>query len=45
MEKEILKVKRDGEFYYPIYFKNNFNDLADAIKEEGLADRIPLYCY
>lgn len=39
MEKEILKVKRDGEFYYPIYFKNNFNDLADAIKEEGLADR------
>lgn len=36
---EVLQVKRNGDFYYPIYFEKSFDKLADAICEEGLSDR------
>lgn len=39
MTEQKLLVKREGDFHYPIYFKNDFSDLAQAIKEEGLAGR------
>lgn len=39
MKKEILNVKREGDFYYPIYFKSSFDDLADALKKEDLSGR------
>ena len=37
--EEVLQVKRSGEFYYPIYFEEDFGRLADAVKEEGLEGR------
>ncbi|MBU5481485.1 3-dehydroquinate synthase [Blautia sp. MSJ-19] len=39
MDTNVLQVKRDGDFYYPIYFKNDFEGLADAIRAEGLNGR------
>ena len=31
MAEQKLLVKREGDFHYPIYFKNDFQDLAGAI--------------
>ena len=45
VKKNILKVKREGDFSYPIYFENSFDGLADALKAEGLDSRICLHCY
>lgn len=39
MAEQKLLVKREGDFHYPIYFENDFQNLADAIKEEGLDGR------
>ena len=39
MAEEILQVKRNGDFYYPIYFEEGFDRLADAICTEGLEGR------
>ena len=36
---ETLQVKRSGDFYYPIYFEEGFDTLADAIRTEGLDSR------
>ena len=39
MTEEILQVKREGDFYYPIYFEEGFDRLADVIRSEGLEGR------
>ena len=39
MAEQKLLVKRDGDFHYPIYFENDFQNLASAVKEEGLNGR------
>ena len=39
MKTEPLQVKRSGDFYYPIYFEEGFDSLADAIRTEGLDSR------
>ncbi len=39
MKKNILKVKREGDFSYPIYFENSFDGLTDAVKAEELDNR------
>lgn len=39
MKQEILNVRRQGEFYYPIYFENSFQALAEAVEAEGLSGR------
>ena len=39
MTEEILQVKRNGDFYYPIYFEEGFDRLADAIRIEKLDGR------
>lgn len=39
MEKNILRVKREGEFSYPIYYENSFDGLADAMHADGLDGR------
>lgn len=39
MAEKKLQVKREGDFYYPIYFEENFDKLASALEEEGLAGR------
>lgn len=39
MAEEILQVKRNGDFYYPIYFEEGFDRLADAVRTEGLEGR------
>ena len=39
MAEQKLLVKREGDFHYPIYLKNDFQDLAGAIREEGLENR------
>ena len=39
MDTGVLKVKRAGDFYYPIYFEDSFDGLADAIRSEGLENR------
>ena len=44
MAEQKLLVKREGDFHYPIYFKNDFQDLAGAIREEGLERPENLYC-
>lgn len=36
MAENVLNVKRNGDFYYPIYFENDFEKLADAVREQGL---------
>ena len=43
MAEQKLLVKREGDFHYPIYLKNDFQDLAGAIREEGLAPRF--FCF
>ena len=48
MAEQKLLVKREGDFHYPIYLKNDFQDLAGAIREEGLENRnkkTPTPCY
>ncbi len=37
--KEVLLVKRDRDFHYPIYFEENFQDLSEVLKKEGLDGR------
>lgn len=39
MKTEPLQVKRSGDFYYPIYFEEGFDSLADAIRTEKLDGR------
>ena len=39
MAEQKLLVKREGDFHYPIYFENDFKNLARALKEEGLDER------
>lgn len=39
MTETKLLVKREGDFHYPICFEENFSNLAQAIREEGLMDR------
>ena len=39
MAEQKLLVKREGDFHYPIYFENDFQNLASAIREEGLEGR------
>ena len=39
MAEQKLLVKRKGDFHYPIYFENDFKNLATAIKEEKLDGR------
>lgn len=39
VKKNILKVKREGDFSYPIYFENSFDGLTDAVKAEELDNR------
>ena len=39
MTETKLLVKREGDFHYPICFEENFSNLAQAIREEGLVDR------
>ncbi len=39
MTEQKLLVKREGDFHYPIYFENDFQNLASAIREEGLEGR------
>ena len=34
-----LLVKREGDFHYPICFEEDFSNLAQVMKEEGLVDR------
>ena len=34
-----LLVKREGDFHYPICFEENFFNLAQAMRAEGLVDR------
>ena len=34
MAEQKLLVKREGDFHYPIYFENDFQNLASAIREE-----------
>lgn len=39
MAEEVLQVKRTGDFYYPIYFEEDFGSIGDALKKEGLDGR------
>ena len=39
MGTDALQVRRNGDFYYPIYFEDGFEKLADAIRTEGLENR------
>ncbi|MDO5135132.1 MAG: 3-dehydroquinate synthase [Eubacteriales bacterium] len=39
MGEEALLVKREGDFYYPIYFKKDFSDLSLALSQTGLGGR------
>lgn len=39
MATDILEVKRTGEFTYPIYFENDFSNLAESICAVGLKGR------
>ena len=39
MTETKLLVKREGDFHYPSCFEENFSNLAQAIREEGLMDR------
>lgn len=40
MGTDVLQVRRNGDFYYPIYFEDGFEKLADAIRTEGLRTEI-----
>lgn len=39
MEHNILNVRREGEFYYPIYFEEDFSELSGGLKKENLVER------
>ena len=39
MAESKLLVKREGDFRYPICFEEDFSNLAQVMREEGLADR------
>ena len=39
MAESKLLVKREGDFRYPIWFEEDFSNLAQVMREEGLADR------
>lgn len=39
MTETKLLVKREGDFHYPICFEENFFNLAQAMRAEGLVDR------
>ena len=39
MEHNILNVRREGEFYYPIYFEEDFAELSSGLKKENLVGR------
>ena len=39
MTETKLLVKREGDFHYPICFEENFSNLAQVMKAEGLVDR------
>lgn len=39
MAEQKLLVKREGDFHYPIYFEEDFSNLAQALKEEGFVGR------
>ena len=39
MAEEKLNVRRGTEFFYPIYFENDFSKLSGALKEEALEGR------
>ncbi len=39
MAEQILHVKREGDFSYPIYFEEDFQKLAEALSAEGIAGR------
>ena len=39
MAENVLNVKREGEFTYPILFENDFEKLAESVKKEGLDGR------
>lgn len=49
MEHNILNVRREGEFYYPIYFEEDFAELSSGLKKktwwaEGFVSyQIPMY--
>lgn len=38
MEHNILNVRREGEFYYPIYFEEDFSELSGGLKKENLVN-------
>lgn len=39
MGTDVLQVRRNGDFYYPIYFEKGFEKLAEAVRAEGLENR------
>ena len=39
MAEKKLNVRRGNDFFYSIYFENDFSNLSHALKEEGLADK------
>ena len=39
MTETKLLVKREGDFHYPICFEENFSNLAQVMRAEGLVDR------
>lgn len=39
MAEQILQVKREGDFYYPIYFEEDFGRIGEALEEEGLSGK------
>ena len=39
MAEAKLNVRRGTEFFYPIYFENDFSELAKALDEEGLSGK------
>lgn len=39
MTETKLLVKREGDFHYPICFEENFSNLVQAMRAEGLVDR------
>ena len=38
MAEQKLLVKREGDFHYPIYFENDFKNLARALKKNDWMD-------
>ena len=44
MEHNILNVRREGEFYYPIYFEEDFAELCSGLKKENLVGRRVCIC-